>query len=555
MSAARTPRIAGAVPIVVAALLGCTRLGSLDLPLMLANGEWILSEGAIPRTNVFSWVNPGHPYLNDKWAFMVLVAAVDRVGGTAGLAVLKMGLSALLGGLLHLLARRSLPPWRAAGVACLAVSMVAYRLNLRAEWLTYVGIATTLLLLPGVLAGRRRAVLGQVALMPLWAAVHGYWFLGPAIVWAAAVGSRSRRGGVVGVACIGAAALSPYGVHNVLHPLGLFRHLGGPLGGAVSELRAPFSGDGPTTIYHVLAAVITLAAGAAVFSCAGARRLDRALVISLLVAAAWKVDRNLGLLGLTVPLSAAAVPVLAASLPWGGAAALVIVGGTALGVPRIAGDRMFGLGEHPDRFPVQLLDGLPDAWAGERYINDFSLGSWLVQRRGTAFIDGNAEGYPPEFYARYRAVLAGELPAAELEAELAPDGWLLRTSAPQTRLLVLWMFVSGDHAPARWDTKATLFRTDLEPEQATEAWRTWLHDVYLPQARAWYVPAEDAERMARDRLAIEHRDDEVAVLRAALQLQPWSPELYGRLAVLYDARGDVRAAGSCRRWAYVLKSP
>jgi hypothetical protein len=516
---------------------------------MLANGERILADGAIPRTNVFSWVHPDHAYLNDKWGFMVLVAAVERVGGAAGLGVLKMALGGALAGLLQALARRSLPPWRAAGVACLAITMLSYRLHLRAEWVSYLGVAATLLLLPGVLAGRRRAFLLQLALIPLWAACHGYWVLGPLLVGAAAVGARSWRGAATALGCAAMAVVSPYGVGNVLHPFRVLGSVGGPLAEAVTEMRAPFSGDAPVTFFHVLAVLLTLVAGAALLREARAGRLERALVIAVLVAVAWKLDRNLGIVGLTVPLAASAAPALGAALPWGGWLALVAIGGTAAGVPRIAGDRQLGIGEHPGRFPAELLRRMPEEWAGERYVNDFSLGSWLVRARGTAFIDGNAEGYPPEFLARYRRLLSGEESAQALEDELSPDGWLLRTSAAHTRVLVLWLFVTGRHAPAAWDDVATLFRPQPDPEAGDAAWRAWLQQAYLPRASSWFVPAAEAEAAAR---AAAPGAGELAILRASVEQAPWEPALYRRMADEYARRGDLRNAARCRRWAYLL---
>ena len=168
MTRDRKPWIAVAIPIALGALLGCTRLGSLDLPLMLENGRVILETGEIPRTNVFSWVNGEHAYLNDKWGFMVLVAGVGKLAGSAGLSALKMLFGALMGGLLHLLARRALPLRPAAVTACVALTMLSYRLHLRAEWISYLGAAATLLLVPRVDAGDRRATVLQIALMPFW---------------------------------------------------------------------------------------------------------------------------------------------------------------------------------------------------------------------------------------------------------------------------------------------------------------------------------------------------------------------------------------------------
>jgi hypothetical protein len=545
--------IAAAAPLVLGIALGATRLGSLDLPLMLANGERILADGAIPRTNVFSWVNAGHPYLNDKWGFMLLVASVERLGGTAALAGLKMLLGGILGGLLHLLARRSLRPGAAAAVACIALTMLSYRLHLRAEWLAYTFAAVVLVLLPRLAEGDRRAAGLALAVAPISAACHGYWVLGPVLLLAYGVGRRSAWVVTVGVVSIAAASISPFGVANVLHPADVLGQLSGPLTVAVTELRAPFSGGAPVTYFHVLALVLSVAAFAATVVRVRERRFGDALVLAALLAVSWRLDRNLALLGLTVPLSAAAAPRLAeraavgAHVVW--AAGLA---GLVLGIPSVAVDRTFGPGEHPDRFPTALLSQLDPAWSSERYVNDFSLGSWLVRQRGTAFIDGNTEGYPPAFLARYRRILEGEESVESVSREFAPDGWFLRTSSAPTRVLVLGLFIDGRFAPALWDDVATLFRADLEPEEADRRWRAWLTETYVPRAGAWFPDEADARASAGAALAARGVADDVAVLRGALELQPWSAALYRDLADAYSAHGDMRNAARCRRWAFLL---
>jgi len=544
--------IAMGLPVVVGALLGCTRLGSLDLPLMLANGEWILTEAAIPRTNVFSWVNDMHPYLNDKWGFMVLVAAVERLGGVAGLAALKMAFGGLLGGLLYVLALRSLPKRAASTAACVAITMLSYRLNLRAEWLSYVFAAVTLLLLPRVGAGDRRATAAQIALMPVWAACHGYWVLGPVLLMAWAVGARSLRTVAVAVGAVAAAAISPFGIDNVLHPLAVLDQLRGPLAASITELRAPFSGGAPFTFFHGLGLVLSVVAAAAAVAEFRARRWAEALVLLALLVVSWRLDRNLALLGLTLPLAAGAGVGLSRALRYGDVVWIAGLVGLSMGADSVAVDRLFGPGEHPSRFPITLLGSLPEEWSGEHYVNDLSLGSWLVRARGEAFIDGNTEGYPPEFLARYRRILEGEERVASVESEFAPDGWFLRTSAAPTRGLVLGLFVDGGSAPAKWDEVATLFRSDLEPEEADRRWREWLHAVYLPRALDWFPSADEARAAARAALPPGAADDELTVLRGAILLQPWSAELYSGMADAYADRGDGRNSARCRRWAHLV---
>ncbi len=538
------------------ALLGCTRLGSLDLPLMLANGERILADGAIPRANVFSWANPDHPYLNDKWGFMVLVATVERLGGVPGLALLKATFGAAMAVLLHVLCRRHVAPLSAAGLALVGVTMLSYRLHLRAEWLSYLGTAATLALLPAIVAGSRRASIAQVALIPLWAACHGYWVLGPLLILVAAAAARSWRVAGLAAAAAAAAAISPFGLDNLAHPVRVLLGLSsGPVGDAISELRAPLTGGAPFTFFHALAGALLILALISAARAARSKDVATAALLVVLAGVAVRIDRNLALLGLVTPLAAIAGGRLVRLAAWlGPVCVIVAIGGTLLGEPRIAVDRQFGFGRHEGRFPDAVIASLDPAWTDERYVNDLSIGSYLVRARGTAFIDGNTEGYPGDFLARYRRVLSGEESVAGLDADFPNDGWLLRTSARTTRVLVLGLFLDGTAAPVRSDGVATLFRRGVEPEEADRLWGAWLADEYVPAARAWFDAPIDALDRAREVSGARTGPDEVGVqeigvLRLALVHSPWHGPFYASLASLYSARNDRTNAARCREYA------
>lgn len=541
------PPAGKALPLLAAlalgAALGCTQIAALDLPLALANGARTLESGVVPRTNDWVWPFPGYPCVHDKWGFDVLVAAADRLGGAAALQALQLAFGAAMGALLLSLARRSETGWRAAGIAALGLTMVSFRLFLRAEWISFLGAGATLWLLPGILARRRAHEIAFVAMVPVWAACHLYWFLGPLVVLVAAAAARSTRTAVVGAAGFAAAAASPFGFDNVLHPFRIALQLESTeLRADIVEMRFPFGLDAPWSFFHVLALVLTLSGVAAIVAFVRARNWRHALLVGVFLALSCRIERNIALLGIAVPLIATA-PLgarLARALPWTGLAGPVAAACVALGCGPFLVGRLPGFDWEEDMFPRALVARLGPSTLAEKYVNDFSIGSFLDQARGSSFIDGNTHGYPQDFYALVESSIEGTVAIEEIDTRWPNDGWLVRDNRSTTREWILGLFINGDYAPVAWDGVATLFKKTASPEDADAAWRKWLAEEYLAYARPWF--ADDAEVEA----AV--RGDPNAARRAVV-LAPWTAKWYGALAHEYQSAGDNVRAGRCLRWA------
>ena len=59
-----------------------------DLPRHLRLGEWMIANRAMLTTDNFSFTREGHPFVAFEWGSEVIYAAVHRLGGLAGVAVL-----------------------------------------------------------------------------------------------------------------------------------------------------------------------------------------------------------------------------------------------------------------------------------------------------------------------------------------------------------------------------------------------------------------------------------------------------------------------------------
>lgn len=531
------------------AALGCVRMTSFDLPLMVACGERVLATGRVPETNPYHWPHPGHAWLDDKWGFGVLCAAFDGIGGGAALTALNALLGALAGLLLHALARRRASPWTALGIALAATTALSYRSMLRAEWISILGVGWTLLHLEGVLAGRARNVIATVAAIPLWAACHVYWFIAPAVLVAAAVLRPSVRAAVCAMLCVAAAAVSPYGLANVLHPF----HVAATapeLAESITELRLPFSG-GPVTFFHVLATALAVFCAVRATADWRAGRRAEAGITAALVVLAFRYDRNLAFTGIAAVWTAAPRREDAdrARHAWPGAAAVVAVAGLACGVPWLTAERRAGAGWDETALPVRLAASLPPETRGMRWVNDFSVGSFLDRVHGSSFIDGNTHGWPLEHFAFYRRALEGTVGVAEVDRRFPNDGWFLRTSSPTTRVLVVGLLLEGDYAPTDWDEVATLFRPVPDPEAADALWRRWLSERYLPVARAWFPKPSEILGPSG---ALPAQDD-VDAWRRLLAQSPWERAFLDGLRRACDLRRDDRQAA--RVWRIRRRLP
>jgi len=160
----------------------------------IRNGERIIATGSLPHTDPFSFSRPGEPWVAWEWGTDVLMGAVSRVAGLAGIA-LMYGLSIAA----------SIWMWfrlnRAAGgnflIACLFFVPMLTTTTL--HWLARPHILSWLLLLGAVwlcermpLRLRWRHLMLVAAVTAVWANLHASFFFGPLIASIYALGAYLR---------------------------------------------------------------------------------------------------------------------------------------------------------------------------------------------------------------------------------------------------------------------------------------------------------------------------------------------------------------------------
>lgn len=155
-----------AVALVYALLAGLRTISEYDLGWQMATGRWIVQHHSIPRTDVLSYTAYGQPWTYPVGTGLVFYAAY-LIGGFA--LISWLGAVACCGTIALLLRRGSAVT---AGIAILAVPLIAYRTGPRADMFTTVLFAAFLSLLwENYETGRARLWL-LPPLMVAWVNLH-----------------------------------------------------------------------------------------------------------------------------------------------------------------------------------------------------------------------------------------------------------------------------------------------------------------------------------------------------------------------------------------------
>jgi hypothetical protein len=219
----------------------CFPLSDTDLWWHLKTGEIILDTGHIPYVDFYTFTNADKPWVDLHWGFQVLMAAANRLGGSALLVVLKATVltAALVIG--WMACGRAAPAWVRGLPWMLALITLSGRGYERPEMFTLLFLATWLWLLERIdehprwiwwLPAVQLAWINMHALFVLGLIVggcrlveevvrqiaEGRWGLAPAAEW-----ETPRRGAYVILLCVFAALGNPYFEEGALFPLTLYR--------------------------------------------------------------------------------------------------------------------------------------------------------------------------------------------------------------------------------------------------------------------------------------------------------------------------------------------
>jgi hypothetical protein len=346
-------------------------------------GQDFLHSGQLSHQDPYSWTAHGAGWVQNSWAWNVLLGATYRLGGFVGIALLGIALTGLIGVLAGTLARRAGVMPSTFGLIFLIVGgFFALFWYARPQLADYVSLLVLLLVLPTVFEGTReravRAGVGVAVLQAVWMNLHSTALIGPVLVLAAGLGRLRMDGSSARVVAVRTAALTgltalaclatPYGLAPITHAEEVRRS---SVGLIVEWSPAGFGS--PEQWLGTIAIALGAVAGVL---CWRAGRFDAVAVLVVLGVATGMAIRFAPLLVL------AAVPDLAAGcsrLPirpvlwrrgW-------LFTATVIGLLCLLGMGMFGRPGLPNDSPV-LIRALP---AHCRLLNDPDVGGAVMLRR------------------------------------------------------------------------------------------------------------------------------------------------------------------------------
>src|ERR1700694_1489572 len=143
-------------------------------------GRWMVENGRLPSTDIFTHTVPGHVWTDHEYLTEILIWLVYKATGGGGLAPAFGLLTWAAFWLIYRQVRRQ--PWVIVGIG-LALGAIAGSpiWGPRAQMITFFLTCLELYWLQGYLSGRSRAIQLFPLVMVLWANLHGGWVIG--FVW------------------------------------------------------------------------------------------------------------------------------------------------------------------------------------------------------------------------------------------------------------------------------------------------------------------------------------------------------------------------------------
>lgn len=626
-----------------AAVLGFVGpLIAYDLWWHLKAGGLILADGAVPATDPFSFTAAGRPWVYHSWLSGVILTTVWRAGGMTALTFLRA----------FLIAGSLMVAWAAArrrgvgaGLASVLVLAACVQLKLRALTrpflFSFVFFTVFAVILrtsvrarsPGAREGRFAAEDsflwgggGRLILLPvlivLWANLHAGFIGGLLLIGAfgagemvrlaaqkrgrsyaamllrEADGARFRALFVVGVLCLAASVVTPYGPGSLLYPFRLMHNV--KLVKRVMEWQPMPFGAG-FVIFWAMALVGTLIMARSVVACANRGRLrdeigelvtDLLLMGGFILLAvqavrhmAWFLLLAPSVLGYHLAVSRRSAPLVRGSAsderkerhlyPYV-ACLLAFV----CGLWPLLSDGLPEFGPSEVVVPIKACDYMAAEGLHYRGYNSYEWGGYLIWRfwpQRRVFIDGRCLVYGDEIIGQ------------ALDVEDAEEGWegILDDWGVQM-LLVRYrkkdsahLFSEGRWRCVYWDDVAVIGLRDDVFEMRAPGLAQFpltnpvLFDQTIESAPAGDILTELDAVLTRDpecwtalsfrarcllRLAAERQEARAALLKSALRsaqravaLQEEHYEPWRALAEVAAALGDEQLAARATRRAEKLK--
>jgi hypothetical protein len=406
----------------------------------IRNGESMLANRTLPRTDPYSFSKPGEPWIAWEWASDVLLGLAHRWSGLRGVTML-IGLA--IAACTWMCCRLHF----AAGGDFLVAALLAPPMITTASlhWLARPHIFSWLFLIGSLLYAEKRSrelpsrlrglELGAVAaITSVWANMHASFFFAPAIaliyagshfvkplLWHADAGLERDRGRwflEVALAAFGGSLINPYGWRLHEHVLSFMRN---------EELTSHVAEFQSFNFHSPGAAQISLALGIATVGgilALGQRKLAHFLLAAALVWGGLRSARVLPLVALLLlPLANGAITealrairnlrrsvkaVLDSALDYSARLRMIdlrVNGALLCGLLAVVAFVAMPSPEFsPNQFPVAAMPAVEHLPDGARLFASDSYGGYIIYRFNgvrRVFIDGRSDFYGADFMKQY----------------------------------------------------------------------------------------------------------------------------------------------------------
>jgi len=469
------------------------KLWAFDIWWHLKTGEWIFNHRTVPRTDLYSYTVPNHPWIDLSWGFQVLVYSAYKLLGVNGIILFKV---LIVTGTFYLLFRffyRKVPLALLLPVLSLTLFTVHERLQERPEVLSYFFLVLYLL----ILERNRQKTTKLVYLIPflqiVWVNVHGLFVLGLLLIGAECLGKffswfSSRRPRtthfpkkllLIFFLSSVATLLNPYGLKGTLLPLTLFTRISGEIelfSSQIDEFIRPFASYDPslTVFFYKLLLVL----GALSFLLNHKRfPLGHGILFILFTYLSLLARRNIA------PFSFVSCFLILTNLEillqqnfkfseylrgpaLGG---LLLVFTFLLPLPFVTGifyehekrNKRFGLGISEHRYVIQAADFIEKSGlAGNIFNSEILVGDYFIWRfypKRKVFLDGRLEVYGESFFKEVFQLFRNPSLWPEWAERYQIDICILNHKNLRDDDLLLWLHQSREWVPIYFDELVILF--------------------------------------------------------------------------------------------------
>ena len=484
-----------------------TLLGDGDTGWHVRTGEWIMSHGRVPHTDLFSFTKTGQKWFAWEWLWDVIFAWLHQHWGMATVVVGSTLVIALTSALVFRLAyRKSGNPLIAIALTFLAVASSSIHFLARPHLFTLLFTVVFYTILERVRENRSARMLWWLPVLTvLWTNLHGGWFIGVVLIgvygagelagglfggepgaWPAAVKRTLPYAGIAGL-CLAASLAGPYTYHLHVH---IWEYLTDTFQREHIQEMLPISFQNPGARYFE---IMLLLGGAACFWHLRRKRFTDCLMLIFFAHLGLVAVRNIPLFGIVAaPVLALAVAEWFQTLedaPVSGwlrnlARGLRSLGSSMSGMEGLWRTHLvsaaglvlvtailyapsppanFRARFDAKEFPAKALASLGDSAVQSRIFTLDQWGDFLIYKlypRNQVFIDGRSDFYGSKFVQRYLDIVSVNYNWQRYLNEYGVDTVMLPTEAPLAGAL---------KESSRWhvvydDGDAIVFRTGARPE-------------------------------------------------------------------------------------------